>query len=162
MQCIRDYKVAGVVEAGVEALHSVLESTGHKLDAEAWMEVIRAVASLPSDKRESTDWSNSFAVGFRCLKLIVDDFLNHTDSSIAARTSLLDCCSSFGSSRHDVNTSLTAIGLLWTIADQDAGTVAIDVSLRPVYLVNYLEILNPPLLVARSFQISDSFIRRKS
>ena len=161
-ECIRDSKVAGVVEAGVEALHSVLESTGHKLDAEAWMEVIRAVASLPSDKRESTDWSNSFAVGFRCLKLIVDDFLNHTDSSIAARTSLLDCCSSFGSSRHDVNTSLTAIGLLWTIADQDAGTVAIDVSLRPVYLVNYLEILNPPLLVARSFQISDSFIRRKS
>lgn len=130
-ECIRDVKVASVAEAGVEALHSVLESSGHKLNVDAWTVVIQAVASLPdSDTRSSSEWSNSCLVGFRCLKLIVDDFVDHTDSSMEARTSLLDCCSSFGSSHHDVNTSLTAIGLLWTIADQDAGTAAIDVRFK--------------------------------
>jgi hypothetical protein len=127
-KCIRDVKVASVAEAGVEALHSVLESCGHNLDNDAWNEVIQAVASLPSDDRSSEEWANSCLVGFRCLKLIVDDFVDQTDASTTARSSLLDCCSSFGSSSHDVNTSLTAIGLLWTIADQDAGTAAIDVS----------------------------------
>lgn len=127
-QCIRDVKAAVVAEAGVESLHAILESCGHDLDNEAWTTVIQAVASLPSEERSSAEWSNSCLVGFRCLKLIVDDFAALTDTSTVARTSLLDCCSSFGSSHHDVNTSLTAIGLLWTIADQDAGTASIDVS----------------------------------
>lgn len=129
-ECIRTVQSADVAEAGIAALHSIIESSGHELDVEAWTEVIQAVSSLPSSERSSGDkWSNSCQAAFRCLKLIVDDFLSHTDASTSARTSLLDCCSSFGSSRHDVNTSLTAIGLLWTIADQDAGTTAIDVRL---------------------------------
>lgn len=124
---IRQTTVASAVESGLEALHSVLESSGHELKAEAWNEIIQAVASIPSNLRSSADWSESCLIGFRCLKLIVDDFLDEMGSS-TVRVSLLDCCSSFGSSRHDVNTSLTAIGLLWTIADQDADSISIDVS----------------------------------
>ena len=126
--CIRDVKSSIVAESAVEALHAILESCGHELCNEAWTSVIQAVASLPSEERSSGEWANSCLFGFRCLKLIVDDFAALTDPSTAARKSLLDCCSSFGSSHHDVNTSLTAIGLLWTIADQDAGTASIDVS----------------------------------
>ena len=125
---IRTVQVASVAESGVQALHSILENCGDRLTSDAWTEIIQAVASLPSGDRETQEWSNSCLVGFRCLKLIVDDFLNQTDHTTSARSSLLDCCASFGSSRHDVNTSLTAVGLLWSIADQDAGTDAIDVS----------------------------------
>jgi hypothetical protein len=127
--CIRTVEVADVTEAGLEALHSVLESSGHKLSGDVWAILINAVASLSSSNRSSSNWSNGCLVAFRCLKLIVEDFLDSTDSSASARTSLLDCCSSFGSSRHDVNTSLTAIGLLWKIADQDAGNDTVDVRL---------------------------------
>ena len=127
-ECICSVKNAEVAEAGVEALNAIVESCGHDLDNEAWATVIHAVASLPSKERSSSEWSNSCLVGFRCLKLIVDDFAALTDPSTTARSALLDCCSSFGSSHHDLNTSLTAIGLLWTIADQDVGTVSIDVS----------------------------------
>jgi hypothetical protein len=127
--CIRTVKVASVAEAGLEALHALLESSGHILDGDVWKVLIDAVASLSTPERSSADWTNSNLVGFRCLKLIVNNFLDQTDSASSARTALLDCCSSFGSSRHDVNTSLTAIGLLWSIADQDAGNDAIDVSL---------------------------------
>jgi hypothetical protein len=127
--CIRTVKVASVAEAGSEALHALLETSGHILDGDVWKVIIDAVASLSSPERSSSEWTNSNWIGFRCLKLIVDDFLDQADSFSSARTALLDCCSSFGSSRHDVNTSLTSIGLLWSIADQDAGNDAIDVSL---------------------------------
>ena len=45
------------------------------------------------------------------------------------RKALLDCCVSFGSSQHDVNISLTATGMLWTIADQDPAPSSVDVSI---------------------------------
>jgi hypothetical protein len=131
-ECICQAKDARVVASGLEALHSLLENLGHELNIETWKEIIEAVASIPSKIRSSSDWSESCLTGFRCLKLIVDDFLDETSSFTSVRTSLLDCCSSFGSSRHDVNISLTAIGLLWTIADQDAGTTSIDVSAKSV------------------------------
>jgi hypothetical protein len=122
-----------VAEVGLEALYSILESTGHELSKDAWVQVIQALASVTSPGRSSPVWTDSCQVGFRCVKLIVDDFLE--DASISARTSLLDCCSMFGSSRHDVNTSLTAIGLLWTIADKDAGIESIETALaKLVYL----------------------------
>ena len=132
-ESIRTVKVASVAEAGVEALSSILESAGHELHEDLWPILIDAIASLSSADRSSSDWANSNLVGFRCLKLVVDDFLDQTDSSSAARSALLDCCSSFGASRHDVNTSLTAIGLLWSIADQDAGNDSIDVSFGKLF-----------------------------
>ena len=70
-------------------------------------------------------------LSFRCLKLIVDDFLDILPSppdlcSAGTRSALLDCCAAFGSSQHDVNTSLTATGMLWTIADQDLTPNSLD------------------------------------
>lgn len=130
--CIRTAKSAVVAEAAITELNSILENVGHILTGNVWVVIINAIASLAGDHkdRKLQEWSNSCMLGFRCLKLIVDNFLDNlpppSDSCHAARSSLLDCCSSFGRSRHDVNTSLTAIGLLWTIADQDAATDAID------------------------------------
>lgn len=51
----------------------------------------------------------------------LNDLLALSDSGgLSPRSALLDCCAAFGSSEHDVNTSLTASGMLWTIADRDA------------------------------------------
>ena len=125
---------AAVAEAATTILLSMLENIGHTLTGEVWIVIIGAIASLSGDtvERSSSAWSNCCLLGFRCMKLIVDDFLDYlpppSGASATALGSLLDCCSSFGRSRHDVNTSLTAIGVLWTIADQDAGPNAIDVS----------------------------------
>lgn len=132
-ECIQTAKSAVVTEAAITTLTSILESVGHTLTGEVWVLIINAIASLSgeSNERKSSEWSNCCLLGFRCLKLTVDDFLDNLpppSATCAARSSLLDCCSSYGRSRHDVNTSLTAIGLLWTIADQDVATDAIDVS----------------------------------
>lgn len=131
---IRTVASAAVAEAATTMLLSMLENIGHTLTGEVWVVIISAVASLSGEttERSSSEWSNCCLLGFRCLKLIVDDFLDYlpppASASAPALASLLECCSSFGRSRHDVNTSLTAIGVLWTIADQDAGPNAIDVS----------------------------------
>lgn len=143
---IKSTKQAGVAEAGMTSLRALLEGSGHTLCGKVWAVVIEAVSSLSGEAsyeidRTGSDWSSCCMLGFRCLKLIVDDFLEELpppedDSSIAPRKALMECCSSFGSSRHDVNTSLTAIGLLWTIADQDADTSSIERALSKLVLLS--------------------------
>jgi hypothetical protein len=142
---IRTTDKAEDAEAALGALNAVLEGAGHNLHGDVWSLLIDAVSSLSGDPsyeidRSSPDWSKCCLMAFRCLKLIVNDFLDQlsskADSSTTSRSTLLDCCSSFGSSSHDVNTSLTAIGLLWTIADQDAGTDAIDRALSKLVLLS--------------------------
>jgi hypothetical protein len=127
-------ETADIAEAGLEALYAILESTGHKLRNDAWKQVIESIASVPTSQRSAAAWTDCCLVGFRCLKLIVDDFLE--DAATAARSALLECCSTFGSSRHDVNISLTAIGLLWSIADQDVGTASVERALGKLVLLS--------------------------
>jgi hypothetical protein len=133
-ECITNSKDSDIAEASLEALYSVLENTGHKLRNECWTQIVDAIASVPSSGHKSEDWTVACQVGFRCLKLIIDDFLEEAGKS--ARNALLDCCSTFGSARQDMNTSLTAIGLLWTIADQDAGTESVDRALAKLVLLS--------------------------
>jgi len=131
---ISNAEVADAAETGLDALYSVLESTGHKLNDESWIQIVEAIASVPSAQHSSDDWTAACQVGFRCLKLIIDDFLE--DAAKLARTALLECCSTFGSACHHMNTSLTAIGLLWTIADQDTGTESVDRALAKLVLLS--------------------------
>eukprot|EP00536_Pseudo-nitzschia_multiseries_P016159 jgi/Psemu1/247367/estExt_Genewise1.C_10330010 len=125
---------SNAAEAGLDALYSVLESTGHKLNDECWIQIVEAIATVPSAEHSSDDWTAACQVGFRTLKLIIDDFLE--DAAKLARTALLECCSTFGSAHHDMNTSLTAIGLLWTIADQDKGTESVYRALAKLVLLS--------------------------
>mmetsp|Transcript_15630 Transcript_15630/g.20886 ORF Transcript_15630/g.20886 Transcript_15630/m.20886 type:complete len:1566 (+) Transcript_15630:106-4803(+) len=128
-------------EAGLNALHVILEGAGHNLSGDAWPILIEAISDLSGDcsnaqgrfsaDRSAETWNTCSTLAFRCLKLIVDDFLDQlptsTDPSYATtRAALLDCCASFGRSQHDVNTSLTATGMLWTIADQDPTPSSLD------------------------------------
>lgn len=131
-------------EAGLNALHIILEGVGHNINGDSWPPIIEGISALsgkptnsqsaellPID-RSIPDWATASSLAFRCLKLIVDDFLDQlllglpNESSDITRNSLVDCCASFGSSTHDVNTSLTATGMLWTIADQDPSQSSLD------------------------------------
>jgi len=135
-------------EAGLNTLHLILEGAGHNLSGEAWIAILEAISALSgcyndsgSIDRSSSDWATCCTLAFRCLKLIVDDFLDELpepkDISLnTTRTALLDCCVSFGSSKHDVNISLTATGMLWTIADQDPAPSSVDYVLSRLALLS--------------------------
>jgi hypothetical protein len=141
---IRTTQKADVAESSLGALVSILEGVGHNIDCEAWSIVINAISSLSGDPlyevdRTSSVWSTCCSAAFRSLKFIVDDFLHQLtssgESSSVALVSLLNCCSAFGRSEHDINTSLTAIGLLWTIADQDSSSQSIDLALSKLVML---------------------------
>ena len=139
-----------IAEAGLQGIYSVLEGAGHYLANDAWLPLIKCIATLSGCREEEEEeeekggeegmeveigernnktrnfidrsvpaWSACSTLGFRCLKLIVDDFLDEIPREAETRSALLECCAAYGSSQHDVNTSLTSLGMLWTIADQD-------------------------------------------
>src|SRR3569832_2225970 len=83
---MRTTEKADVAESSLGALGSVLEGVGHNLNADAWSNVIDAVASLSGDPsyeidRTAMEWSSCCLMAFRCLKFIVDDFLDQLVSS---------------------------------------------------------------------------------
>ena len=136
----------------LKSLHMIIEGVGHNLKTtDIWVQIIDSISTLagspPSSSniitpalppllcknRFSAEWSGCSALAFQLLKLIVDDFLDELPSSPQSssrtmRTALLDCCAAFGCSMHDINTSLTATGMLWTIADQNSTLSSLDVS----------------------------------
>jgi len=56
----------------------ILEGAGHNLTAESWVYIIDAISSVSGENSEvvldrtTAAWASSCALGFRCLKLIVD------------------------------------------------------------------------------------------
>ncbi|GMH77059.1 hypothetical protein TrRE_jg8468, partial [Triparma retinervis] len=91
------------VEAGLSALQGILESQGQAI-REAWPLVIATVGARPG--------SNT---AFRCLRFIVDDFVEILGEE--EMTCLLKCSKEFATSKADVNASLTAVGMIWTVSD---------------------------------------------
>lgn len=150
-------------ETGLNALHIVLEEAGHDLSRDNLITVVETLSVLAgwddygneTDKttsisRSSKAWANVSAKSFQNLKLILDEFLEpitsteaRTGSSDEARRAIIECCVAFGKSRHDVNTSLTATGMLWTLADQDATPGTLDVVLSKL---SFLALDNRPEL----------------
>ena len=129
-----------IAESSLETLHSVVETTGHNFSEPSWNLVISALLTLSGDvtvgeARATAEWSKCSLDAFGCLKFIANDFIDELPAGSDALKSLLDCCSHFGNSRHDVNTSLTAIGLLWRIAEQDSGPDAVDRALSKLVLL---------------------------
>jgi len=149
----------------LKSLHMIIEGVGHNLKTtDIWVQIIDSISTLagspPSSSniitpalppllcknRFSAEWSGCSALAFQLLKLIVDDFLDELPSSPQSssrtmRTALLDCCAAFGCSMHDINTSLTATGMLWTIADQNSTLSSLDHLFVPIGSMSKLALL---------------------
>ena len=148
-EAIQTAQKPDVAKSSLDCLNTILEGAGQNLSGKVWTVMIDAIASLSGDstypsERSKPEWSACSLSAFRLLKLIVDDFLGQLpkvnddvdDVGVTVHVSLLECCSSFVMSRHDINTSLTAIGLLWTIADQDVETKSVDRALSKLVLLS--------------------------
>lgn len=149
-------------EAGLNALHIVLEGASHYLSRDHLVSVIETLSVLSgfvkseNDQEEGADrsskaWVNVSTKSFQIFKLIFDNFLEHYESeapeqlrgSSEEQKAIVNCCVSFGKSRHDVNTSLTATGMLWTLADQDPTPGTLDLVLSKL---SYLALDDRPEL----------------
>lgn len=151
-QTIESSSQVDTAENCLNALLVVLEGAGHSLSGENLIIVINTLSTLSGCESEEEEdngndnvvnrsnkkWVTVSSLAFQNLKLILDEFLEQPTSassedsplkSVEARDAILDCCVAFGRSRHDVNTSLTATGMLWSLADRDSSPDTLHVVL---------------------------------
>lgn len=122
-------ELTDIGELGLTCLKQIVND-GYNLSS-SWIEIIHTLSAVARSDTSHKDYFTCCTIAFGCLKLVVDDILNEISDKVneeieAIRMALLDCCSTFGSSTADINISLTAIGMLWTIADQGCSPSAVD------------------------------------
>ncbi|WRT70613.1 uncharacterized protein IL334_007611 [Kwoniella shivajii] len=138
-----DYEVRS---AGYQTLNQILESSGHSLSV-GWSTIFRMLDSVCQDKDKellstslkhtpempltpiseyrrpsmmlSKGNANLVRIAFPSLQLICTDFLSSLD--LDAMRSCITCLGHFGQQKEDVNITLAAIGLLWTVSDAVQG-----------------------------------------
>ncbi|RWS27584.1 protein MON2-like protein, partial [Leptotrombidium deliense] len=87
----------------------ILQSSGDSL-SDGWPQTLDIVGAISDSQNE-----NLIRLAFQCLQLIVNDFLPNITSMCLVL--VVDTTAKFGSQVKELNVSLTAIGLLWNIAD---------------------------------------------
>ena len=94
-----------LVEEGILNLQGVLEKIGQRVDC--WDVIIMSLHACEGP------------AAFKCLKFIVSEFLGNVGDSTGGLGQLINTCESYAFSNFDVNTSLTAISLIWSISDRE-------------------------------------------
>ncbi|KAI8820484.1 uncharacterized protein EV422DRAFT_567906 [Fimicolochytrium jonesii] len=128
-----------VQKSGLETINKILQTSGQHLSA-GWpliLEVIHAVVSSRIRKSRTKDpkpvtetetaqaavvveaaipkASGLVRVAFPCLQLICTDFLSLLQPTVLHQC--IEALGNFGSQTDDLNISLTAVGLLWSMSD---------------------------------------------
>ncbi|TPX66623.1 hypothetical protein SpCBS45565_g04327 [Spizellomyces sp. 'palustris'] len=133
-----------VQKAGLETLNKIMQNSGQYI-SNGWpliLEVVRTVVSLRVRKPRMADGQAPTAgntqdailsppladtaattakaaglvrVAFPCLQLICTDFLSVLNPTVLHQC--IETLGSFGSQMDDLNISLTAVGLLWSVSD---------------------------------------------
>ncbi|WWC92223.1 uncharacterized protein L201_007177 [Kwoniella dendrophila CBS 6074] len=152
-----DYEVRS---AGFSTLNQILESSGHSLSV-GWSTIFGMLDSICQDKDQeiasaptsqysetpatpmseirrpsmmlSKGNANLVRIAFPSLQLICTDFLSSLDSE--AMKGCITCLGHFGQQIEDVNITLAAIGLLWTVSD------AVQADSKDLWLYLLLELL---------------------
>lgn len=115
-----DYDVRA---AGFQTLNQILESWGHSLEV-GWPTIfgmLNSVCQHPNASATPAHRGNAnlVRIAFPSLTLICTDFLSSLDP--AAMRLCIACLGHFGRQQDDVNITLAAIGLLWTVSDAVQG-----------------------------------------
>lgn len=62
------------------------------------------------------DVNTQAAIGFKCLQLIVNDFLQN-ENLLPSLEKLISCISKFAYQAGDINQAISAVGMYWNVAD---------------------------------------------
>ena len=90
-----------------KGIYTILQSCGGQLDKLGWGMLLSILLNL--------DLGLHAAAGFKCLHLIVNDFLQ-SDDLLSCLDKLVDFISKFAYSK-DINQSISAVGMYWNVAD---------------------------------------------
>jgi hypothetical protein len=152
-----DYDVRS---SGYQTLNQILESSGHSLEV-GWPTIfgmLNNVCKRPEGGRATPPTAahrgdaNLVRIAFPSLQLICTDFLSSLDND--AMRQCISCLGCFGQQQDDVNITLAAIGLLWSVSD---AVQADSKDLWLFLLLELLELARDPRLEVRSSAMQTLF-----
>lgn len=92
----------------LKAVNSILQHCGGQLNRAGWGMLMLVLSELNAKQHS--------AAAFKCVKLIVNDFLQ-SDELMPSLDKLVACISSFAHSAEDLNQAISAVGMFWNVAD---------------------------------------------
>ncbi|BEJ02954.1 hypothetical protein CcaverHIS641_0101290 [Cutaneotrichosporon cavernicola] len=152
-----DYDVRS---SGYQTLNQILESSGHSLEV-GWptiFDMLNNACKRPESGRATPPTAahrgdaNLVRIAFPSLQLICTDFLSSLDND--AMRLCISCLGHFGQQQDDVNITLAAIGLLWSVSD---AVQADSKDLWLFLLLELLELARDPRLEVRSSAMQTLF-----
>ena len=90
-----------------KGIYAILQSCGGQLDKSGWNMLLSILYHI--------DLNTHSEIGFICLHLIVNDFLQ-SDDLLSCLDKLVELISKFAYSK-DINQSISAVGMYWNVAD---------------------------------------------
>lgn len=110
LHCLSQIPHPDIRQKQLEVVLQAIQSATTEFTPAGWPQIIDIVGAVE-------DWQtdNLIRVAFQCLQAIVSDYMSQIDCECVIL--IIAAIVKFASQMHDLNVSLTAIGLLWNVAD---------------------------------------------
>ena len=121
LQSLSEIVFADIRQKQLDCILQILQTSGDTL-VEGWVQILDIIGCIDKLPNESL-----LRLAFQCLQLIISDLLGQIPSDCLVL--LVNTTEKFASQSQELNVSLTAIGLLWNIADffhQNRDTIKAD------------------------------------
>lgn len=122
LQCLSQIQQADIRQKQLEVVLQVIQSASSDLTSSGWPQIIDIIGTVD-------DWQteNLIRVAFQCLQGIVSDYMPQLGGICLVL--IIAAIVKFASQLHDLNVSLTAIGLLWNVSDHLQQNLSITINL---------------------------------
>lgn len=109
LQSLSEIVFSDIRQKQLDCCLQILQTSGDTM-IEGWIQILDIIGCIDKLPNE-----NLIRLAFQCLQLIISDLLNQIPSECLVL--LVNTTEKFASQSQELNVSLTAIGLLWNIAD---------------------------------------------
>lgn len=110
LQCLSQIQQPDIRQKQLDVVLQVIQSASSESTPGGWPQIIDIIGTVDEWQTE-----NLIRVAFQCLQGIVSDYMSQLDCECVIL--IIAAIVKFASQLHDLNVSLTAIGLLWNVAD---------------------------------------------
>lgn len=110
LQCLSRIPHPDIRQKQLDVVLQVIQSATNESTLGGWHQIIDIIGTVDEWQTE-----NLIRIAFQCLQGIVSDSLSQIDCECVVL--IIAAIVKFASQMHDLNVSLTAIGLLWNVAD---------------------------------------------
>lgn len=110
LQCLSQIQQPDIRQKQLDVVLQVIQSATSESTLGGWPQIIDIIGTVDEWQTE-----NLIRVAFQCLQGIVSDFMAQLDCECVVL--IIAAIVKFAAQLHDLNVSLTAIGLLWNVAD---------------------------------------------